>query len=90
MSKPCLQIVPVAPETRALIIGLFGKGNARAAFKHRLAQCVHASECGRLCPSLVKGPGVSQIACVNVETGESVNLYEALEREDFICPRGLF
>ena len=59
-------------------------------FLHRLAACVHASECGRLCPSLIKGPGIAQIACVNVETSESVNLYEALEREDFICPRELF
>ena len=56
----------------------------------RLAQCCHASECDRLCPRLVKGPGISQVACVNIETGEQRPLYESLEDPDFECPEGLF
>ena len=57
---------------------------------HRFAVCVHASDCRRLCPRLVKGPGISQVACVNIETGEQRPLYESLEDPDFECPEGLF
>ena len=73
--------------TRDSIAVLFERGNIKGAFAHRLTQCAHASECGRLCKRLVKGLGVSQIHCVNEE---AVNLYEALENPDFICPEGLF
>ncbi len=90
MKRPCGKAGLGRASTREIIAGLFAKDMPTAALMHRLSQCVHASECSRLCPSLVKGPGIAQIACVNVETGESVNLYEALEREDFICPRELF
>ena len=56
----------------------------------RLAWCATASECGRLCPRLVKGPGVSQVFCVDIETGERIDLYAALAQREFRCPRGMF
>ena len=74
---------------RDVIAGLFRRGKGAAAARQRLAQCCHGSECGRLCENLVKAPGV-QAWCVNLATGEKVDLYPALEREDFHCPEGRF
>ena len=78
-------------EIYARVLAAHGQEKAVAAMlAHRLAQCTHASECGRLCARLVKGPGVSEIYCVDIETGEKTPLYEALENPDFECPLGLF
>ena len=62
----------------------------KALLSHRFAYCVRASKCRRLCPRLVKGPGVNQVACVNIKTGEKRPLYESLEDPAFECPEGLF
>ena len=59
-------------------------------FVARSRICVTASKCNRFCERLVKGWGVSQVACVDPETHEQTPLYAALEREDFSCPKGLF
>ena len=68
---------------------MFENGNPDAGAKHRLAQCLHASACGRLCERLVKGPG--KVAyCVNIKAGAKALLYEALERVEFHCPEGRF
>lgn len=52
--------------------------------------CCVASACGRLCPHLIKGPGVSQVKCLDPETGELAHLYEALADPEWRCPQGLF
>lgn len=77
-------------ETRGLIQALFARGAGLAAFKHRLAQCLHASDCGRICERLVKWPGKSLVCCVDSKTGEKTLLYPALESKDFRCPEGRF
>ena len=79
-----------ASRTREIIARLFAAGNAKAAFAHRLAQCCHGSDCGRLCPNLVKAPGVAAVYCVNLDDGTKRELYSALEDADFACPRSLF
>ena len=77
------------PETRKVIQGLFARGESKAAVFHRLAQCLHASDCGRVCERFVKGPG--KVAyCVDVQTGAKTELYPALENEEFACPEGRF
>ena len=75
--------------TRDLIASLFSKGNVATAAKHRLSQCLHASDCGRVCERFVKAPG-KIVWCVDIKTGVKVELYEALEHASFHCPRGLF
>lgn len=75
--------------TRLGVEGLFASGNIKAAFRHRLNQCLRASDCGRVCERFVKGPG-KLAYCVDAQTGEKVLLYPALEDEHFACPRGRF
>lgn len=82
--------VKTSAETRSLIQGLFARGAGSAAFKHRLSQCVHASDCGRVCERLVKWAGKAGVFCVDVKTGEKTLLYPALERPEFHCPEGRF
>lgn len=79
----------VQPRTREIIASLFARGKTDTAFRHRLAQCFHATACGRLCGYIDKEPGEDP-RCTNLATGTSVLLYDALEREDFRCPEGLF
>ena len=62
----------------------------KIVFRMRWARCKVASECGRLCPQLLKGPGPSQVFCYNAKTNEKILLYPALEREDFVCPLSKF
>ena len=64
----------------------------KALFKQRLAQCTHASECGRLCRFLVKLQSIEAVYC-NGRTKtnkDAVMLYDALEDPEFECPLGLF
>ena len=77
---------------REIIAGLFAKGKVEAAASHRLAQCYHASPCGRLCPWLKKAPGALAVQCYDPTKleDEQTDLYPALEREDFHCPGGWF
>lgn len=87
----CRKNVLAQPRRRAreVIAELFASGNVRAARRHRLNQCLFATDCGRLCEKLVKGPG--KVAyCVDVQTGAKVDLYPALEDEEFTCPEGRF
>ena len=73
----------------ARLLGLHGKEAAdNALLRHRLNQCSRASDCGRLCPNMVKGIGVALIHCA--EAGVDKLLYERLADVDFECPRGLF
>lgn len=74
---------------REAIQSLFAR-NAKAAFNHRLSICCHATDCGRLCPRLVKGPGIAIVKCVDVQTGQQADLYEALAKAEFACPLDLF
>lgn len=76
--------------SRDIIQGLFDKGKKGAAFRHRLTQCLHASDCGRICRRLVKAYGIRIVACVDAHTGEETPLYESLEDPEFECPEGLF
>ena len=78
------------PEARKQTIAkLFAGGNAKAAAWHRLQQCLRASDCGHLCDRLVKGPGKLAF-CVEIHTGAKVELYPALERQEFGCPENRF
>lgn len=52
--------------------------------------CGRATDCGRLCKRLVKAPGLGQVHCVDIATGEKTELYPALEDPDFHCPEGRF
>jgi len=56
----------------------------------RLTWCCTASECGRLCPRLLKGPGASQVRCLQADGRTTVDLYDALADPDFHCPDGQF
>jgi len=72
----------------ARLLGSRGREAAAAALSlHRLNQCCHASTCGRLCPHLIKGPGIEQIRC---EHRLEAMLYDLLEDPEFTCPEGLF
>ena len=81
---------PVRQSPREMIGELFAAEQSAAAFKHRLFQCTHATGCGRLCERLVKQPGKAGVYCVDVKTGEQIDLYTALEAPAFACPMGLF
>lgn len=72
-----------------MIAALFACGKEKAGAWHRLQQCLHATDCGRVCERLVKAPG-KMVWCVDVKTGAKVELYEALERAEFQCPERRF
>lgn len=55
--------------------------------KHRLMWCCTATECGRICERLVKGPG-KQAHCVDIESGRSIDLYALIASQDSSCPMG--
>ena len=51
-------------EIYARVLAAHGQEKAVAAMlAHRLAQCTHASECGRICTHLAKRPGVAGVFC---------------------------
>ena len=75
---------------RAVIAAVFAKGNIKAAARHRLFQCYHASPCGRACERFVKAQGKALVWCEDPETGERTLLYPALEDPNFRCPDGRF
>ena len=70
---------------RETIDALFGS-NPKAAFRHRLEQCLHATSCGRICERLVKAPGKRVVLCVDIRTDDERLLYEALAEPNFHCP----
>lgn len=69
---------------------LLRKGKTEHAIGVLLAVCCRSSECGRICPRLVKGPGAAQVYCVDPTTGAQVELYPAYTHRDFRCPEGRF
>jgi len=57
----------------------------------RLGWCCRASACGRICERLVKGPGATNVVCVDLAADRVVlNLYDALREPSFACPAGWF
>ena len=76
--------------TRDVLHKRFAGGRQSQAAKHRLALCLRATDCHRLCEQLVKAPGKASVYCVDIETGEKTELYPALEDPAFACPKGLF
>jgi hypothetical protein len=74
------------PTTRLKLANLFKNKKEKQAFRHRLATCVRATNCGRLCDRLIKGLGKSEVYC----TTYKIHLYSALEDPAFECPKGLF
>lgn len=76
--------------TRLMLARLFASGREAVAARHRLAICTHATQCGRICERLTKAPGVSQVRCVDLEAGTSIDLYEAIAQPSFACPLGRF
>ena len=71
---------------RDFIARLFAKGKVIQAAHHRINQCLHASECGRLCRWLVKGPGIELVDCCHPGLPKRIKLYPALEDASFVCP----
>jgi hypothetical protein len=67
-----------------------GKTSERQMFAKRLLRCSTASVCHRLCPRLVKAPGVALVYCVDPVAGKKVDLYNALADPEFACPDGRF
>ncbi len=96
----CSKTAAPKTNTREVLAAMYGNliGSGRAEyakeslFKQRLAQCVHASECGRLCRFLVKLQSIDAVYCHGAtKTAEgAVKLYDALEDPEFECPLGLF
>ena len=78
------------PQHTEIAEEMFRKGKAKLAARFRMYQCFGASSCGRLCARLVKGPGITQVHCVDIKTGEKTELYLALEDPDFHWPAGRF
>lgn len=72
------------------LLGLHGQDVAdEAILRHRLSLCCRASKCGRfICEDITKAPGVRLTFCV--ATGIRIELYPALMKPDFACPRALF
>uniref|UniRef100_A0A6M3IKE3 Uncharacterized protein n=1 Tax=viral metagenome TaxID=1070528 RepID=A0A6M3IKE3_9ZZZZ len=67
-----------------------GERSPKAMGRHRLTICCSASKCGRLCPRLLKEPGVERVFCLDLATTDALPLYKALEDVDFACPEGRF
>ncbi len=72
-----------------MIADPFARGETAAPAAHRVAECCHASPCGRLCRRLIKGPGL-QAWCGDVRTGRRIDLYAALADPGFACAEELF
>jgi len=90
--KPCQSgdVAGRAKRRRIVSDDLFATGRGEHAIRQRLTWCVTAAECGRICPRLVKGPGVASVACLDVASGSTLDLYPALADPAFRCPAGLF
>jgi ferredoxin len=83
------QAVPFDPEgsaSRRLAPGI----GPEAEFRRRLQICCRASNCGRLCPRLVKQPGKAGVWCVDIQTGGKTELYRVLADPAFKCPEERF
>ncbi|MDD4890331.1 MAG: hypothetical protein PHU85_10415 [Phycisphaerae bacterium] len=68
-------------------------GTPRELFIHRFSRCCHATDCGRLCERLVKGPGKDSVQCWSnypASPADMRHLYESLQERTFACPAGLF
>ena len=66
------------------------QADSKHLFAVRFNWCAHASGCNRLCAQLLKGPGVAAVQCVDLKTGDTVDLYPALADPAFRCPAGRF
>ena len=69
----------------------FSRAEVRDAQKWRWRACSSSSDCGLACCYLFKD--IAQNAeCVDADTGKvyAPDLYAALKRPEFKCPRGLF
>jgi len=81
---------PVIKSAKKVSEQLFARGKPELAAKQRLYCCLLSSKCGWPCENLVKGPGLSQIACLIPDTKQQVPLRFVLEQEEFRCPKGFF
>ena len=79
-----------ARQRRKALGDLLAAGNADGAFRAWLAWCATATDCGRFCENLVKGPGAAGVKCLDIRTGWAIDLYAALTDPDFKCPIGHF
>ncbi len=70
---------------------LFDAGRVRAAQRYRWQQCGRGNRCGLACENLDKEAGHVP-ACIDAETRRVVaaDLYAALKRPEFHCPREQF
>ena len=75
---------------RELIGGLFLRGMAQAAARHRRAICNSASDCGLWCAMFIKGVGTNQVQCYDMTRGQRMDLMAALNDPEAKCPRGLW
>lgn len=89
----CVQACPsgaLAIEHRPAAICGDSADSPDALFRWRLDVCCKASQCGRICPRLIKQPGKAGVYCVDIQTGRRHNLYDSLADSNFNCPAGLF
>lgn len=82
----CTQTRQSLKRRRAVIAGIFERNGPEIALRQRLMLCATATECGRLCERLIKGPGKTQVTCVDPESGQQTSLYECLIDPEFQCP----
>ena len=75
---------------RWVIAELYEAGRIEHAARQRLTWCCRASDCGRICERLIKGPGKMLVSCADVNTGEQIDLYAAIADPTFQCPAGLW
>lgn len=76
---------------RTMIADLFAKGHSKAAASHRLAQCPHASDCGKMCQWMVKQQGLLGLFCTHPDNPrEDESLYVLVEDPSWPCPGGRF
>jgi len=90
--RPVDEAAAIATRRRSLAV-LFDRGQAEAAARHRLAVCCAASDCGRICRWLVKGPGIADAYCMHpAQPADQARrpIYAALADPAFACPAGLF
>ena len=91
VTKPCGG-GKAKPHTSArdLMTIVFERAGPEVAGRHRLELCCRASDCGKLCRWMVKGPGLDLVRCTHPDLPEPVSLYGALGDREFICPDGRF
>lgn len=94
--SPCPGQNGVVVSQREAILGIHTKlmANGREKYavesmsKQRLAICLHASDCGRLCVRLVKALGIDEVYCVDPDKLTKVRLYAETERPEAECLLG--